>query len=361
MLRYHAALAHFPKITYSRYQKLAAYFSDLKNLWDAEMPELIAANLEENIAHEFLLWRETTPVEKLLEKMEKENITTVSLCEPDYSPLLKEISDPPHTIFYRGTLPDPNKPALAVVGTRKMSEYGKRACEEIVSGITRQGIVVISGMALGIDGIAHQAALDAGGKTTAVLGCGIDKQTVYPAAHKLLSEQILQTGGCVLAEYPPGFLPTQYSFPARNRIVAGLSLGTLVIEAPEESGALITARLALEYNREVFAVPHSIYAANGIGPNNLIRMGAKPVSRAEDIIEALNLKSLTQIADHKKITPSSPAEEKVINVLISGPAYIDRIIKESGMDSQSANSTLLLMEMKGKVRNLGGMNFTLSR
>ncbi|TSC83982.1 MAG: Uncharacterized protein G01um101413_785 [Parcubacteria group bacterium Gr01-1014_13] len=292
---YHAALAHFPKITYNRYQKLAAYFSDLKNVWEAKINDLIKAGLEEKVASEFLAWREKNSLEKIMERLNKENITTISINNPAYPKLLKEINDPPFTLFIRGKLPNTNLPTLGVVGTRKFTAYGKSTCQEIVGPLVNKGIVIVSGLALGIDGIAHQIAVGNNGITIAVLGGGVDKRTVAPASHRDLAEKIIATGGAVISEYPPGFTPTVYSFPARNRIIAGLSLGTLVIEAAEKSGALITARCALDYNRDVFAVPHALNSPTGIGPNNLIKMGAKVVTQASDIIESLSLTTLGEM------------------------------------------------------------------
>ena len=287
-----AAVAHFPKLTYNRYQKLAAYFSDFKDVWEAEINDLVPAGLEENIAHEFLAWREANPIEKIFETLTTERIQTVSINEPGYPTLLKEIPDPPHTLFIRGQLPSTTSPTLAVVGTRKFTAYGKRACEEIIAPLASQGFIIISGLALGIDGIAHQTTLDNQGITVAVLGTGINKSNVYPSFHQPLSERIIASGGAIVSEYPPGFAATKYSFPARNRIIAGMSLGTLVVEAAESSGALITARCALDYNREVFAIPHSIHSVTGIGPNNLIKMGAKIVTAHTDITEAFNIEGL---------------------------------------------------------------------
>jgi DNA processing protein len=356
-MHYHAALAHFPKISYNRYQKMAAYFSDLKNLWDAEINELIQAGIDESIAREFLTWREQNPTEKIMEKLNKENITAISINEPAYPALLKEITDPPYVLFIRGKLPDPRSPTVGVVGTRKFTAYGKLACQEIVAPLAGRGIVIISGLAMGIDGIAHQTTLDNNGITIAILGGGIDKKTVAPAVNRQLAEQIIAAGGAIISEYPPGFLPTQYSFPARNRIIAGISLGTLVIEAPETSGALITARCALDYNREVFAIPHPLTSPTGTGPNNLIKMGAKLITCASDIIESLSLAGLGEIINNKQILPSTPTEAKILQFLSKEPIHIDLIIKTSGLDSPTVNSALVLMEMKGKVRNLGGMNY----
>jgi len=361
-MKYHAALAHFPKMTYSRYKKLAAYFSDFKNLWDAELADLAKAGIEENIAHEFLMWRDQNPTDGIMERLEKEGITTVSINEPGYPALLKEISDPPHTLFVRGNLPANGTPSLGVVGTRKLTNYGRYACEEIIKPLAKSGVVIVSGLALGIDGIAHQTALDSNGITIAVLGSGIDRQHVYPSVHKHLAESIINKGGAIISEYPPGFLPTHYSFPARNRIIAGLTLGTLVIEAPEISGALITARCALDYNREVFAVPHNINSPTGDGPNNLIKMGAKLVTNASDIAEALNLKALTDTIDNRAETQASnPTEAKILQSLSAEPKHIDTLIKETELPSQVITSVLTLMEIKGKVRNWGGMTYTINK
>lgn len=356
-MNYHACLAHFPKITYLRYARLKAHFFNLQNLWQAELDEIVKAGLEENIAYEFLVWKDENPPEKILEKLAKENIYTVSLGEKNYPKLLAEIADPPHTIFVRGTLPADDLPTLAVVGTRKMTPYGKHICEDLVNDSVSQGIIVISGLALGIDGVAHSSALSAKGITVAVLGSGIDRATIYPVAHQPLAEKIIRQGGALISEYPPGFLPTQYSFPARNRIIAGLSLGTLVIEAPARSGALITARCALDYNREVLAVPHAITSPTGEGPNNLIKLGAKLVSNSNDILETLNLQSVKQLMPANTLKIDNPIEEKILNCLTKTPKNIDQIILESQLDSATTNSALMIMEINGLIKNLGGMNY----
>ncbi len=357
-MNYHAWLAHFPKITYTRYARLKAYFVDLKNLYIAELDEIVKAGIEENIATEFLSWRDKNPIEKISERMERENIYTVSLGETNYPPLLAQITDPPHTLFVRGTLPPTTQPTLAVVGTRRFTSYGKIVCEDLVTPLAAQGIVIVSGLALGIDGIAHTAALEVNGITIAVLGSGINKTSIFPSAHKPLAEKIIQNGGAVVSEYPVDFLPTQYSFPARNRIIAGLSLGSLVIEAPIKSGALITARCALDYNREVMCVPHAITSPTGAGPNNLIKFGAKMVTEPNDILEALDLQEIKQIIPIKKekIDASTP-EGKILNCLTKEPKNINEIILETKIDSAAMSATLAIMEIKGQIQNLGGMNY----
>jgi len=356
-MHYHAWLAHFPKITYKRYSALKTHFLDFKNLYEAELDEIIKAGLEENIASEFLQWRDKNPIEKILENLNKENIQTASLGEKNYPILLSEITDPPHTIFYRGTLPPIEMPPLAVVGTRRMTSYGKMICEDLVFPLAKQGVVIVSGLALGIDGVAHTTTIKANGITLAVLGSGIDRLCVYPSAHKQLSEKIIYTGGAIISEYPPGFLPTQYSFPARNRIIAGLCLGTLVIEAPIKSGALITTRCALDYNREVLAIPHAITSPTGAGPNNLIKFGAKLVTEPNDVLEALNLQTIKQTTSNNQSIDVNETENKIFNCLSKESKDINQIILESKLNSSTTSSTLILMEIKGLIKNLGGMNY----
>lgn len=358
---YHAAFSAWPKLTYQRFQRLFKHFPDFKNLWEAEWGEITAAGLEDSIAHEFIIWREQNPLEKFADTLAREKISTVALGEPGYPKLLAEIADPPFALFIRGSLSLLNSPSLGVVGTRKFSPYGQMVCEDLVARLAAQGMTIVSGLALGIDGIAHQATLDAGGQTVAVLGSGINRHNIYPTAHQPLAETILAQGGTLVAEYPPGFEPTQYSFPARNRIIAGLALGTLVIEAPRESGALITARCALDYNREVFAVPHPLGSPWGAGNNNLLKMGAHLVTEENDIIDALNLKNLKTSVDNRQILPASPTEAAILGCLSREPKHVDLIIKESGLPGPTASGALTLMEMKGLIRNLGGMNYVLCR
>ncbi len=219
--------------------------------------------------------------------MSSQKIDKITIKDNNYPRLLKEIYDPPEQLYITGELKAKEKYPLAVVGTRKMSDYGKRVTVFLVKGLVKAGFTIISGLALGIDGLAHQTALDAGGRTIAVLGSGLD--IIYPPEHKKLAADIIKSGGAVISEYPPGARPSRRTFPARNRIVAGLSLAVLVIEAPEKSGALITAKVALDQGREVLAVPGNIYNPNSIGCHKLIKMGAKAVTNPEDVFDALNL------------------------------------------------------------------------
>lgn len=352
--------SYFPKATVKRYQQLITVFDNLDKAWQADSETLKKTGWEEKVIQEFLNWKNKIDEEKITKILQQENIYCLTRNDENYPELLKQIYDPPFCLFVRGNL-DMIKFPIAVVGTRKFTNYGQQITEEIVSQLAQQGITIISGLALGIDGIAHNATIEAGGKTIAVLGTGINKKHIYPAAHYQLSEKIIASGGALISEYPPGALPSKYSFPRRNRIIAGLSVGTLVIEAPEESGSLITAQYALDNNREVFAIPQNITSINSTGVNNLLKNGAHLITQAEDILEVLNLEKIKEFIDNQEIIPDSPTEAKILEILTKEPIHVDVITKKTQLDSSTVNATLTLMEMKGKVRNLGGMNYILGR
>ena len=286
-----------------------------------------------------------------------ENIGKITLQDKNYPAILKEIHDPPKELYIKGEIINQDKTAIGVVGTRKYTQYGKEVCLDISGKLAKLGITIVSGLAKGIDTFAHQAALESGGRTIAVLGSGMDKNSFFPRSNYSLSEKISQQGA-VISEYPPGTRGTHFTFPQRNRIISGLSLGVVVIEAPEESGALITATLALEQNREVFAIPGSIYEKNSIGTNRLIKLGAKLVTDVEDILEELNLSHLLT-TEKKKVKPDNKEEEIILSILSAQPVHIDEIIKKSGLSAGIVNSNLMILELKKAVRNLGKNNYIL--
>jgi DNA processing protein len=329
-------------------------------MWRAELADFKMTGWDEQLVHEFLLWRDGVDEDKIAATLQREGITAITQHDASYPDLLKQIYDPPFCIFVRGALPQTEFP-LAVVGTRKFTSYGKQVTEELVGELAAQGIAIVSGLALGIDGIAHAATLRVGGKTIAVLGGGVDRNYIYPRAHLTLAHHIIEHGGAVISEYPPGTLPTNYTFPRRNRIIAGMSLGTLVVEAGEASGALITAQCSLDAGREVFAIPQNITSPTAVGPNNLLKMGAKPVTSAQDILDALNLRDIRQYVSNTAILPDTPTEAEVLKILSRTPVHIDQLIKETRLEGSKVMSTMTLMEMKGKVRNLGGMMYVVAR
>jgi DNA processing protein len=232
---------------------------------------------------------------------------------------------------------------------------------DILNPIIACGAIIVSGMAFGVDSEAHKQSIKKGARTIAVLGGGLDDASLYPKNHQLLAQQILENGGALISEYPIGTPNFKQNFVARNRIISGLSIGTLVVECDLESGSLITAKHALEQNRQVYAVPGPIYAEMSKGPNNLIKMGAKLVTESTDILEDLNLSTLPEQKQVQTTFGDSPAESTILNILSKEPMNINLIIKTSGLETGDATSALTFLEMKGKVRNLGGQQYILSR
>ncbi|MFA4833670.1 MAG: DNA-processing protein DprA [Patescibacteria group bacterium] len=364
-LKYWVALNNFQKFGPIRFKKLLKYFyprdAGLKNAFRAGLPELLKAGLEENIAEEFIAARREIDPDRLAARLVEEDIKVMMIADKSYPALLGEIYNPPPLIYYKGKLDLKNDFTLAVVGTRKFTSYGQQITDYIVKELVGNGLTIISGLALGIDSLAHSATLAAKGKTIAVLGSGLDRQNLYPSQNRYLADKIIAADGAVISELPLGTPPLRHNFPQRNRLISGLCLGTLVIEAGEKSGALITASYALEQNREVFAVPGSIYSPASAGPNKLIKEGAKVVTSASDIIETLNLTQATAYISAKIIMPEGENEKKIISLLSFEPIHIDELVRASGLDTATANSTLVIMEMKGMIKNLGGMYYILAR
>jgi DNA processing protein len=292
-----------------------------------------------------------------MSRVDLDTIKKISLQSKEYPAILKEIHDPPKEFYIKGEIIEQDKTAIGIVGTRKFTQYGKQVTLDIAGELAKLGITIVSGLARGIDTFAHQAALENRGRTIAVLGSGLDKKSFFPPSNYHLGEKISQHGA-VISEYPLGVWGTHFTFPQRNRIISGLSLGVVVIEAPEKSGALITAALALEQDREVFAIPGSIYERNSQGTNQLIKLGAKPVTCVEDILDELNLSHLLK-TKRQEIKPETKEEEIIFSVLSLQPTHIDEIIKKSGLPTSAVNSTLMILELKKSVRNLGKGNYVL--
>lgn len=345
----------FPKNTIPRREKIAAFF-DYEIFYHGELNDFVTAGWETEIAHEYVTWREDNPPEKLQNLLEQAGVWTVALDDERYPALLKEICDPPSALFIRGTLPDESLPRLGVVGTRKVTNYGRLACEKIVGPLAKESVVIVSGLALGLDAFAHEQTIIAGGITLAILGGGVDRDTVGPPANRALGEKIIEHGGALISEYPPKYNPSPYTFPARNRIIAGLTSGTLVVEAPTESGSLITAKCALDYNREVLAIPHPINSTLGEGGNNLLKQGAKVITCPSDVVDALNL--ATAFEATSTTAPDLQGDDATIYGLLSHePLHIDKIIEKSGLTSQKVGGILVMMEIKNLARNLGAMRY----
>jgi len=292
-----------------------------------------------------------------------DEIKTISLEDRNYPKLLKEIKDPPKVLYYKGEIL-PTENCFAIVGTRRCSSYGKEVALEIAGDLAEAGLTIVSGLAPGIDTFCHQAVVERprlrqgfGGRAIAVLGTGIDEKSIYPKSNIKLAWEILEAGGCLISEYPPGTAGTQFTFPQRNRIISGLSLGVLVVEAKEKSGALITAEWAGKQRRKIFAIPGSIHSSNSRGPNKLIKEGAKLVENANDILEELNLPRKAGI---KEIIGGTKEEQLILDALKEGSLYIDKIIEKTKLPTTIIVSTLANLEIKGKVRNLGTNIYAIS-
>ena len=338
-------------------KQLIDYFGNAQTAWNASLEELLKSGIGPAVAQKLNIERNDINPDTEWEKLNKYNIEILTLPDPNYPALLKEIPSAPYVLYVKGEYKNLNfQPMLAVVGSRKYSSYGKQVAQRFACDLARAGIVVVSGMALGIDAIAHQGALEGGGKTIAVMGNSLEDKMIAPRFNFNLSQEIARNG-LLISDYPLGTPSIPTNFPARNRLMAGMTLGTLVIEAAEDSGSLITANLALEFNREVFAVPGSVFSPVSIGTNNLIRSGAKIAASVKDILEELRIEERQIQEQVKKIVPASIEEEKILKILTPEPLHIDKIIKLSKLETSVASSILSLMEMKGMIKNIGGQNY----
>lgn len=347
------ALSRLPGFGPIKFDKLLSNFSTLEEVWQASLPELMACGLTEIEAQQIIAKKFIGDPEQELLEMEHAGISAITIKDDNYPPLLKEIYGAPPILYYRGNINCLKKSNLAVVGSRKHTAYGQMAVEKIVPPIAQCGITIVSGLALGIDALAHQTTLTAGGITVAVLGSDLSWTNIGPKNNFQLAQKIIDGGGCLLSDYPLGTQANKTTFPQRNRIISGLSQGVLLIEASDHSGSLITAGYALEQNRDVFAIPGNIFSPYSEGTNNLIRKGAKLTASAEDIIGefacqmSINLDKKSQLAD-------LPAEEKIIiENLSSEPLHLDKLAEIINIRINVLNSKLMIMELNGLVRNIG--------
>ncbi len=286
-------------------------------------------------------------------------IKTISIKGKNYPKLLKKIKDPPEVLYYEGELKSEEN-CFAVVGTRMASSYGKQVALEIAGDLAEAGLTIVSGLAPGIDSFSHMATLERGKRTIAILGTGLDEKSIYPKENLKLARKILELGGSLISEYPPGTHGSEFTFPQRNRIISGISLGVLVIEAKQKSGALITANWAKKQGRKIFAIPGQIHSLNSEGCHYLIKHEvAKLVESANDILKELNLPAGRQVYQ-KEITGETPAENLILEVLKEEALDIDKIIERTKLSAVTVASTLAILEIKGEVKNLGGNIYAIS-
>jgi DNA processing protein len=363
-LKYWIAFSRIPGVGRVRLSQLKGHFGSLQDAWKASEAGLKQTGLDSRSIDGLLSLRSAISPDAEVERMRRHRVKAFVCEDPLYPARLKEIYDYPPVLYVRGSLPAEDEPSLAIVGTRRPTIYGRQVTEEVVGDLVRSGVAIISGLARGIDSVAHRTALDTGGKTVAVFGSGLD--IVYPGENTKLAQAILEQGALV-SEYPLGVKPKPEYFPLRNRIMSGLSLGVLVVEAGEKSGALITAQQALDQNREVFAIPGSILSPASLGTNRLIQEGAKLVRSHTDILEELNLTVVARQAEIKGFSSTSqPAaksafESAILKELSAEPSHVDEICRRSGLSMPDVSSTLAMMELKGIARQVGNMNYVLVR
>lgn len=354
-LKYWVAFSRIPRIGPARYKLMEQRFGSLERAWRAGLTELKGAGLDDRSSRTISTRKLAVDPDAEMEQLDRSGVRAITWHADEYPARLKEIYDPPPVLFVKGELLPEDERSVAVVGTRKPTAHGRESAYQITYDLARSGVTIVSGLALGIDGEAHRAALEAGQRTVAVLGSGTD--TIYPREHAKLAGEILQVGA-LISEHPLGTRPNAQNFPRRNRIMSGMTLGTLVVEANERSGALLTANHALEQDREVFAVPGYIFSPKSRGTNKLIKdSGAKLVASAADVLEELNLSSIGEQIEMTALFPQDESESEVLRYVTYDPIHIDEIIRASGQNISTVSSVMAMMELKGLVRQVGGMNY----
>jgi DNA processing protein len=356
--QYWVALTLVRGIGAVRLQALIDRFGDASAAWHADAADLRESGLSSKIVDRLLDLRSSLDVGQLWDRIAAQGIHVITCQDESYPARLKEIDQPPPVLYTRGELLPEDDFAVAIVGTRRITPYGRQVTEDLAGFLASSGITVISGLARGVDAAAHTAALRAGGRTLAVLGSGVDR--IYPPENRVLAEQMI-AHGAILSDYPVGTAPEASNFPPRNRIISGLSLAVIVIEAGETSGALITAEFAAEQGREVFAVPGSILAPQSKGTNRLIQNGALPLLTPQDLLQALNLTRVSEQKSARSVLPADEVEKQLLMALGSEPLHVDDLRNQTGLPVEKVSAALVMMELKGMVRQVGAMHYVAVR
>lgn len=355
---YAVLLSMVPGIGPAHFRRLIQQFGDARAAWQAQPTELAAAGVDGKALRALLSLRPKLDPEREWERLRSLGARVLVEEDDAYPAALREIADPPPLLFVRGDLSEDDQWAMAVVGTRRATAYGRQVADRFVADLAAAGVTIVSGLARGIDTVAHRAALEAGGRTIAVLANGLDE--VYPPENRALSERIASSGALV-SEFSPGTRPDAANFPRRNRIISGLCLGTLVVEAGYSSGALITADFALEQGRDVFAVPGSVFSPMSAGCHQLIRDGAKPATSATDILEELNMTRAVRQQPVQRVLPADSVESALLQRLSSEPVHVDELGRATAIPIATVSSTLTLMELKGLAKHVGSMQYVRGR
>jgi DNA processing protein len=352
--KYWVAFSRVPFIGPSRINRLIARFGSLEQAWRASVADLRSV-LDERSSDSLIKVRSTFSPDDEMARLRRDGINVVTRANGAYPALLAEIPAPPPVLYTLGTLQPEDATAVGIVGTRRMTTYGRDMAKLLGHDLAAADVTIVSGLARGVDGIAHEAALEAGGRTIAVLGSGV--RNIYPPEHRKLAARIAESG-VVLSDFHPDAQPDGPNFPARNRIISGLSLGVIVVEAPERSGALITVDFAADQGRDVFVVPGSVLSSRSAGCNQLLRDGARPVRSADDVLEDLNLgRRKVQVAMQQAL-PLDDNERRILAVVTADPQHIDDIAALANLPISQAGAVLLTLELKGSVRNAGAQHYS---
>lgn len=359
-LPYWLAFNRIKGIGPARFRLLIEAFGSAEAAWHATPADWHAAGLDARSATALERQRGAITPAAEVERLARLRVGALLLKNANYPRLLREIPLPPPVLYIRGRLAPEDDWAVAIVGTRRVSAYGRLVTERFARELAEQHITVVSGLARGVDTVAHLAALEAGGRTLAILGCGPD--LVYPPENAKLAARIIERGA-ILTEFAPGTQPEAGNFPARNRIISGLSLGVLVTECPEDSGALITARFAAEHGRDIFAVPGNITSRASMGTNRLLQDGARVVLETRDILDGLNLHLAPQQMELSEALPADPTEASLLKVLAEAgePQHIDELCRATTLPAATVSGTLVMLELKGQVRLVGPMTYARTR
>ncbi len=356
--KYWLGFSLVPEIGPKRLAHLLQWFGSLSTAWYASESHLQQSGLDKQPLANLLRLRRQIDLDEQLEKVEQSGLWLLTLDDAAYPALLKEMADAPVLLYIKGSILPGDDLSLGIVGTRKATSYGRDAAHDLAKDLATSGITVVSGLAHGIDSAAHRGALDGGGRTFAVMGCGLNQ--IYPRDNIELA-QAITAHGALISEFPIGTPPEARNFPRRNRVISGLSLGILVVEAPEASGALITANLAAEQGREVFAVPGNIYSPSSRGSNRLIQDGAKLVSNVEDILSELNVahNSIQTKVTTERISPGNEIEAQLMQQMSANPLHVDDLARLCNLPVATVTSTLTILELKGLAQSVGPMQYCL--
>lgn len=358
--RYYLGFSNFPGVGPIKFDRLLKHFGSAKSAWNGSKSELEPI-IGKSFTAKFEIFRKIFDIEKYLDELLKKKISFVCLYEKEYPQRLKKIKNPPIILFVKGSIEfNPSASSgqapqkyLAIVGTRRITNYGKSVTDLFSSNLAESGLIIVSGLAIGVDAQAHVSCMESGGKTIAVLGNGVD--VCFPRDNQKIYDRILKGNGAIISEFPPGEPPNPGNFPSRNRIIAGLSDGVLVTEGAQDSGSLITANFGLEFGRKVFAVPGPITSSLSAAPLRLIEKGAKLVITPDDILKEFKISSFAKAsAGQAKLKGLSSDEKKIVELIENEPLHFDEIVRRLGLDSSKTGTILSMMEIKGLIKNSGG-------